>query len=70
MKQVKINGFQWFSVIFLFELGSALLIGLAREAKQDAWITVIFGTIFGCVLYLVYTKLYKMYPSMPLTSYL
>ncbi|MEH7481063.1 GerAB/ArcD/ProY family transporter [Neobacillus drentensis] len=70
MKQVKINGFQLFSVMFLFELGSAILVGMAREAKQDAWITVILGTACGFVLFLMYSKLYKMNPSLPLTSYL
>jgi spore germination protein KB len=70
MKQIKVNGFQLFSVIFLFELGSAILLGVARESKQDAWITVLLGIIFGCVLYLVFTKLYSMYPSRPLTGFL
>lgn len=70
MKQVRFNGFQLFSVIYLFEQGSAVLIGLAREAKQDAWITVILGTVFGCLLYLIYLKLHEMYPSLPLTGYL
>ncbi|WP_413300797.1 GerAB/ArcD/ProY family transporter [Bacillus sp. 1P10SD] len=70
MEQVKINGFQLFSVIFLFELGSAILVGLAREAKQDAWITVIIGIAFGILLYTIYTKLHTMYPLLPLTGYL
>jgi spore germination protein KB len=43
---------------------------MAREAKQDAWITVIFGTAFGCVLYLVFIKLNKIYPTLPLTGYI
>lgn len=70
MKQLKVNVFQLFSVIFLFELGSAILVGMAREAKQDAWITVLFGIAFGCVLYLVFAKLYYKYPTLPLTGYL
>ena len=70
LEQVKISGFQLFSVIFLFELGSAILIGMASDAKQDAWIAVIMGGLIGCLLYLVYLKLSKMYPSMHLTLYL
>ncbi|WML48990.1 GerAB/ArcD/ProY family transporter [Neobacillus sp. PS3-34] len=70
MNQVKVNGFQLFSVIFLFELGSAILVGMARDAKQDAWITVLLGIACGCILFLVYAKLYNMFPSLPLTGYL
>jgi len=70
MEQVKVNGFQFFSVIFLFELGSAILVGMAGEARQDSWITILFGIASGCVLYLIFTKLYTMYPALPLTSYL
>ncbi|MDQ0242520.1 spore germination protein KB [Bacillus fengqiuensis] len=70
MSQVKVNGFQMFSIIFLFELGSAILVGLAKDAKQDAWIAVLLATGLGCLLYLVYIKLYNMYPSLTLISYL
>ncbi|MED4227200.1 GerAB/ArcD/ProY family transporter [Neobacillus cucumis] len=70
MQQANINGFQLFSVIFLFELGSAILLGMAGEAKQDAWITILLGIVSGCVLYLVFTKLNDLFPSMPLTSYI
>lgn len=70
MEQAKINGFQLFSVIFLFELGSALLLGLGAGAQQDAWMVVIMGILFGCGLYLVFSKLYNLYPSLPLTQYL
>ncbi|WP_160724784.1 GerAB/ArcD/ProY family transporter [Bacillus sp. USDA818B3_A] len=70
MGQAKINGFQLFSVIFLFELGSAILLGMAGEAKQDAWITISMGIVFGCGLYFVFLKLNHMFPSLPLTSYL
>ncbi|WP_176541457.1 MULTISPECIES: GerAB/ArcD/ProY family transporter [unclassified Bacillus (in: firmicutes)] len=70
MQQAKINGFQLFCVIFLFELGSAILLGMAGEAKQDAWITILLGIVSGCVLYLIFSKLNNMFPSLPLTSYI
>jgi spore germination protein KB len=49
MQQTKINGFQLFSVIFLFELGSAILLGMAGDAKQDAWIPILLGIGSGGV---------------------
>lgn len=70
MEQLKINGFQLFCVIFLFELGSAVLVGLAKTAMQDGWITVGLATICGLILYLIYAKLYRTYPAVPLTNYI
>jgi spore germination protein KB len=70
MLQGKFNGFQLFCVVFLFELGSAILVGLGREAMQDAWITVLMGIVCGCALLLVYLKLYHLYPALSLTGYL
>ncbi|REE91576.1 spore germination protein KB [Paenibacillus taihuensis] len=70
MSQERINSFQLFSVMFLFEIGSAILVGLAADAHQDAWMSVFLATGLGCILYLVYTKLAELYPSKTLIQYL
>ncbi|MGG2064170.1 GerAB/ArcD/ProY family transporter [Bacillus sp. S14(2024)] len=70
MEQMKISGFQLFCMIFLFELGSAILIGMASTAMQDAWIVVLCGTLFGCMLSLVYIKLHEAYPIALFTTYI
>ncbi|MFC4809670.1 GerAB/ArcD/ProY family transporter [Paenibacillus sp. GCM10023250] len=70
MRQENINGFQLFSVMFLFELGSAILVGLAADAHQDAWMSVILAAGLGCILYWVYAKLSGLYPSKTLIQYL
>ncbi|WML44220.1 GerAB/ArcD/ProY family transporter [Neobacillus sp. PS3-40] len=69
MEKAKINGTQLFVLVVLFEMGSALVVGLATSAKQDAWIAVVLGMVGGAVLYLIYHRLFMFYPDIPLTSY-
>jgi spore germination protein KB len=70
VEKAKISANQLFVLIVLFELGSALLIPLAVEAKQDAWVAILFGTGGGCLLYLVYFQLYRYYPKQLPTEYM
>lgn len=70
MEKAKISAYQLFILIVLFELGSALLVPLAIEAKQDAWLAILIGMVGGFCLYLVYYGLYLHYPDLPPTEYL
>ncbi|MDQ0199624.1 GerAB/ArcD/ProY family transporter [Neobacillus ginsengisoli] len=70
MEQAKINPSQLFVLVVLFEMGSAILVGLGADAKQDAWIAILLGMSAGLCLFFVYYQLYKYYPDLPLTSYL
>ncbi|MES9793655.1 GerAB/ArcD/ProY family transporter, partial [Priestia megaterium] len=54
MTKIKIDGFQLFCMMFIFILGSTLLLDIGKAARQDAWIVPLLATIFGCLLYLVY----------------
>lgn len=69
MNKVKINSFQLFALVFLFEMGSAILVGLASKASQDAWISILLGMAGGLVLFLIYHRLFTYYPDLPLTGY-
>jgi spore germination protein KB len=69
MNKVKINAFQLFSLVFLFEMGSAILVGLGASAKQDAWLSILMGMAGGLLIFLIYHRLYSYYPDMPFTSY-
>ena len=69
-RKFRISGFQFFCLIFLFEMGSSSLIALASSAKQDAWISMIIAMIVGAILFSVYIKLYEMYPDIPFTKYI
>ncbi|WP_342042250.1 GerAB/ArcD/ProY family transporter [Bacillus sp. OTU2372] len=69
METIKISSFQLFSLIYLFELGSAILIGIGSSVKQDAWIVMLIGLMSGLLLFLIYHRLFLYYPDLPLTSY-
>ncbi|WP_445614205.1 GerAB/ArcD/ProY family transporter [Geobacillus sp. YF-1] len=70
MESVKINARQLFVLIVLFEHGSAIVIPLGVDAKQDVWIAILLGLVFGLLLFFVYRRLFEYYPDQPLTAYL
>lgn len=69
MEKEKISATQLFSLICLFELGTALVVPLGIKAKQDAWIAVILGLGEGLGLFTIYSFLLRLYPGQTLTSY-
>lgn len=70
MEKAKISASQLFVLMVLFELGSALLVPLAIDAKQDAWLAILLGMVVSFVLLLVYHKLYWYYPDLLPTEYM
>jgi spore germination protein KB len=44
-------------------LGTAIILGLGQDVKQDAWIFITLGMIGGLILMAVYTKLAIYYPG-------
>lgn len=70
MENAKINGWQLFLLINLFELGTVYVSGIGIEAKQEAWLAILLGTIGGIVLILIYYQLYIFYPDQLMTTYL
>jgi len=56
---IRISNYQLFCLIVLFEIGSSILFVRGIEAKQDAWIAVLIGTLSGLGLIWVYTELQK-----------
>jgi spore germination protein KB len=69
-RKLQISGFQLFCLIFLLEMGSSSLIGIATGAMQDAWISLIIAIMAGCILFFVYIKLFELYPDLPFTKYI
>lgn len=70
MEKAKISTHQLFVLIVLFEFGSAILVPLAVEAKQNAWLAILIGLLGGLCIFLIYYALFSYYPDMPLTEYL
>ncbi|AYE53797.1 GerAB/ArcD/ProY family transporter (plasmid) [Priestia megaterium NCT-2] len=70
MEKAKISGSQLFTLMMLFEFGSAFLLPVAIEAKQDAWLSIMFGMIGGGLLFLIYYQLYLYYPDLLLVEFI
>jgi spore germination protein KB len=70
MEKAKISASQLFILMVLFELGTSLLLPVAMEAKQDAWLAILLGMVGSFVLFLVYHKLYSYYPDLLPTEYM
>lgn len=60
---IRISNYQLFCLIVLFEIGSSILFVRGIEAKQDAWIAVLMGTLIGLALMWVYTELGEKIPQ-------
>ncbi|WP_372631232.1 GerAB/ArcD/ProY family transporter [Cohnella sp.] len=69
MEKAKISPGQMAALIFLFEMGTALVVSLGLDAEKDAWIAILLGTAGGLALLGLYASLYRRYPDLPLTSY-
>ncbi|OKL36968.1 GerAB/ArcD/ProY family transporter [Domibacillus mangrovi] len=70
MEKAKISAHQLFTLLFLFELGSALVLSLSSGAKQDAWLAILIATAGGFCLFLIYYRLYYYYPDNSPTEYM
>ncbi|MFJ7744537.1 GerAB/ArcD/ProY family transporter [Peribacillus sp. NPDC097295] len=70
MEKAKISAIQLFVLMVLFEVGTAQLVPLGKDAKQDAWIVVLLAMLGGCLLFFIYYALYKYYPEKQLTGFI
>lgn len=61
--QENISVVQLLALVINFEIGSSIVIGLGAEAKQDAWIAVLIGTVLGVGLTYFYYKLLSFCPG-------
>ncbi|MCC3359529.1 GerAB/ArcD/ProY family transporter [Bacillus sp. REN16] len=57
MKNEKISGLQLLYLMTGYVLGTAIILGLGAETKQDAWLFIIVGLVGGLILMAIYTQL-------------
>lgn len=70
MEKARISPGQLFTLIVLFDMGTAILRVLAMSAGKDAWLAILLGTAGGLAIFWVYVSLYRLYPELPLTGYI
>ena len=54
---------QAISIVVMFIVGSSAVSGIAKGAKENAWIAVIFAALLSIPIYLIYSGLMKAYPQ-------
>ncbi|MGG4490859.1 GerAB/ArcD/ProY family transporter [Metabacillus idriensis] len=70
MQIPSITSNQLLFTIFIFEIGSAILLDAAKGARQDAWIAILLGFTAAIPLILLYLSLYRKNPKLTLTGLL
>ncbi|PTX59344.1 spore germination protein KB [Melghirimyces profundicolus] len=63
MERESISPFQLFLLVMLFELGSAVVVPLGLDAKQDAWIAILLALVPAVGLIWLYSFLHRRYPN-------
>jgi spore germination protein KB len=69
MEKAKVSVIQLFIMMFVFELGSALVVSLGSNAGRDAWLAILIGLCGGITLFFMYYFLFRQHPTLPLTGY-
>ncbi|BCG58970.1 GerAB/ArcD/ProY family transporter [Paenibacillus sp. URB8-2] len=69
MREIRIGSIHFFSLVLMFELGTALVVNVGMEAGRDAWIAIFLGCLVGMLIYTGYNYLFKLYPDLPLSGY-
>lgn len=69
MEKAKISGPQLFILMFMFNMGTAVVVNYGIGAQKDAWLAVLFGMCNGMALFFIYYRLFLHYPELPLTGY-
>lgn len=70
MPTTKINKWQLYCLMMLFEIGSTTVFGLGIDAKQDAWAAILLAMLFGIVLVIIYSKIQQQFPDKDLAEIL
>ncbi|MCZ8523520.1 MULTISPECIES: GerAB/ArcD/ProY family transporter [Paenibacillus] len=64
------NGKQLFCLVYLFELGSAVIVGLGMQAERDAWLAILIGMGAGLLLAAVFLYLYRQHEGLSFVAIL
>lgn len=67
-KQI-INPYELFSMIVLFEFGTALVVPIGLHAQQGTWLSILLALPGGLLLFLLYEYLSRQHPDFILSGY-
>jgi len=70
MEKAKISVIQLFALMFMFELGTALVVSYGTNAGKDAWLSILLAMCGGIVLFYIFYFLFRQYPNLLFTGYI
>ncbi|WP_438447672.1 GerAB/ArcD/ProY family transporter [Gorillibacterium sp. sgz5001074] len=65
----RIGRVQFYLLLLLYLIGGVIALGTGTAAMKDVWLAVLLGLVPGLAIYAVYSKLFRMYPHVPMTVY-
>ena len=63
MHKEQISDKEAICIVILFIMGSTLIMGIAGEAKNDAWLAAIVGMLFSVPMLFVYSRIVSIFPG-------
>ncbi|MGM0890455.1 MAG: GerAB/ArcD/ProY family transporter [Bacillota bacterium] len=69
MEKAKVSAIQLFAIMFIYDLGTALVIPYGIAARKDAWLADLLGMCGGIILFYIHFFLFRQFPNLPLTGY-
>ncbi|WP_455919434.1 GerAB/ArcD/ProY family transporter [Priestia megaterium] len=70
MEKAKLSVIQLFALMFIFEMGTALVVSYGTNARKDAWLAILLALCGGIVLFCIFHFLYRQYPNLLFTGYI
>lgn len=70
MEKAKLSVIQLFALMFIFEMGTALVVSYGTNARKDAWLASLLALCRGIVLFYIFHFLYRQYPNLLFTGYI
>jgi spore germination protein KB len=63
MRKEVISNRQGIAMVTLFIMGSTLILGTGSDAKQDAWLAVIFSVVLAIPIIAIYCRILSLFPD-------
>ena len=70
MEKAKLSVIQLFALMFIFEMGTALVVSYGTNARKDAWLAILLALCGGILLFYIFHFLYRQYPNLLFTGYI
>jgi spore germination protein KB len=67
VQNMKFNSVQFFSLMYMYLLGTAIFLDPGKRAHKDAWLAILVGLAFGLLLFWMYVRIYLHRPDEPFT---